>query len=218
NKPLKQVLQKPDTLGRLVNWYVALGEYDIKYEFRPAIKAQLLVDFVTECTPTKERAEKSEEGPSMKNFWVLYVDGSSSMDRSRARLVLISPNGWTLQYALRFRFKATNNEVEYEAMIKGLTLTKHLEVHRIRILCDSQLVVNEMNGEYGAKDEGRNKYLAKVRSLISKFDDCQFVKIPREENNRANMLSKLALVEEIPYMGNMFREDLTNPVCQKSMM
>ncbi|GAV81687.1 hypothetical protein CFOL_v3_25141, partial [Cephalotus follicularis] len=119
DKPLKQVLAKPDTSGKLIKWSVELGEYDVKFEARPVIKSQVLADFVGDNTPM----ERMEEDPSEneRGVWKLSVDGSSCITGSGARLVLTSPNGWTLEYALRFRFKATNNEAEWEALIAGLT-------------------------------------------------------------------------------------------------
>jgi hypothetical protein len=46
--PLKKVLQKPDLSGRLVNWAVELGQFDIEFHPRTAIKRQALVDFILE--------------------------------------------------------------------------------------------------------------------------------------------------------------------------
>ncbi|GAV86716.1 hypothetical protein CFOL_v3_30142, partial [Cephalotus follicularis] len=108
DKPLKQVLAKPDTLGRLIKWSVELGEYDVKFEARPAIKSQVLADFVGDNTPTECMEEDPSE--SERGIWKLSVDGSSCLTGSRTWLVLTSPDGWTLEYALRFKFKATNNE------------------------------------------------------------------------------------------------------------
>ncbi|GAV77949.1 hypothetical protein CFOL_v3_21417 [Cephalotus follicularis] len=101
--------------GRLIKWSVKLGEYDVKYEARPTIKSQVLVDFVGDNTPMKCMEEDSHENE--KGLWKLSVDGSSCVSGSGAGLVLTNPDGWTLEYALRFGFKATNNEVEWEALI-----------------------------------------------------------------------------------------------------
>ncbi|KAM2090852.1 hypothetical protein ACFX1T_029413 [Malus domestica] len=49
-----------------------------------------------------------------------------------------------MEYALRFKFKASNNEAEYEALITCLRLAKHLRVKRIDIFSDAQLVVNQI--------------------------------------------------------------------------
>ncbi|XP_077230110.1 uncharacterized protein LOC143863306 [Tasmannia lanceolata] len=67
-QPLRQILHCPDTSGRLVKWAVELSEFDIKYLPRPAIKAQVLADFIAECTmpdsdPGSEAALPSEAEP-----------------------------------------------------------------------------------------------------------------------------------------------------------
>ncbi|GAV86905.1 hypothetical protein CFOL_v3_30331, partial [Cephalotus follicularis] len=135
DKPLKQALAKPDTSGRLIKWSVELGEYDVKFKTRLAIKSQVLAYFVGDNTPM----ERMEEDPSENEMgiWKLSVDGSSCITDSGTGLVLTSPDGWTLEYALRFRFKATNNEAEWEALIARLTIAKHLEVQKIEASSDS---------------------------------------------------------------------------------
>ncbi|GAV57838.1 hypothetical protein CFOL_v3_01374 [Cephalotus follicularis] len=110
NKPLRQVLAETDTSGRLVKWFIELGEYDVRYEARPAIKSQVLADFMGNNTLTECMEDDSSENE--KGIWKLSVDGSSCVSRSGAELVLTSLDGWTLEYALRFGFKTTNNEVE----------------------------------------------------------------------------------------------------------
>ncbi|GAV65285.1 hypothetical protein CFOL_v3_08800, partial [Cephalotus follicularis] len=126
DKPLRQVLAKPDASGRLVKWFVKLGEYNVRYEVRPVIKSHILVDFVGDNTPTECMEDDSSE--EEKCMWKLSVDGSSCVSRSGAGLVLTSLDGWTLEYALRFGFKVTNNKAEWEALIAGLTIAKYLKV------------------------------------------------------------------------------------------
>ncbi|GAV65438.1 hypothetical protein CFOL_v3_08953, partial [Cephalotus follicularis] len=75
DKPLRQVLAKPDTSGRLIKWSVELGEYDVKFEARPVIKSQVLADFVGDNTPTECMEEDPSE--SERKIWRLPVDGSS---------------------------------------------------------------------------------------------------------------------------------------------
>ncbi|GAV68107.1 hypothetical protein CFOL_v3_11610, partial [Cephalotus follicularis] len=110
DKPLRQVLAKPDMSGRLAKWSVELGEYDVKFEARPVIKSQVLADFVGDHTLIECMEEDTFEDEN--GLWKLSLDGSSCITGSGARLVLTSPDGWTLEYALRFGFKATNNEAE----------------------------------------------------------------------------------------------------------
>ena len=76
--------------------------------------------------------------------------GSLNDGGSGASLILISPKGHLMHCALRFRFKASNNEAEYEALIKGLELAKEMKVELLEIFSDSQLVVCQINDEYQA--------------------------------------------------------------------
>ncbi|KAK3001139.1 hypothetical protein RJ639_021972 [Escallonia herrerae] len=94
DQPLGKVLQNPEASGRLVNWSVELGEFDIKYKLSVAIKAQALSDFIVECTvledpPWLVLSETSDP-------WILYVDGSSKVSGGEAGLILISPDKWAL--------------------------------------------------------------------------------------------------------------------------
>ncbi|GAV58100.1 RVT_3 domain-containing protein [Cephalotus follicularis] len=159
-----------------------------------------------------------EENPSEseKGMWKLSVDGSSCLTDSGAGLVLISPDGWTLEYALRFKFKATNNEAEWEALIAGLTIAKHLEVQRIEASSDSQLVVGLANGEYEAREELMIKYLAHFQGLKSAFEDLRIVKVPRAENVRAAQLSKLATAEELDKSQTVLVDYLERPTISQA--
>ena len=48
--PMKQVLHKPETSGRLMKWAIELSEFDIRYKPKTSIKGQVLADFVMEFT------------------------------------------------------------------------------------------------------------------------------------------------------------------------
>lgn len=50
----------------------------------------------------------------------MYVDGASNIRGSRIRVVMISLKGVQLKKSLRLGFRASNNEVEYKALISGL--------------------------------------------------------------------------------------------------
>ncbi|GAV80620.1 RVT_3 domain-containing protein [Cephalotus follicularis] len=125
---------------------------------------------------------KDDSSENEKGLWKLSVDGSSCISESGAGLALISPDGWTLEYVLRFGFKATNNEAEWEALITGLTITKHLEVKKIEVSSDSQLVVSLVSEKYEAREESMAKYLAHVQNLKSAFQEFGVLKVLRAEN------------------------------------
>ena len=64
NHPLRQIMQKPEISGRLVKWAIELGEFDIHYRPRTAIKGQAAADFVSELTPMKEDVEQVGPRPT----------------------------------------------------------------------------------------------------------------------------------------------------------
>ncbi|GKF31343.1 reverse transcriptase domain-containing protein, partial [Tanacetum coccineum] len=81
--------------------------------------------------------ESGRRTPQTMDF---VSDGSSCIDGSGAGLILTNPEGMEFIYALRFRFDATNNEAEYEALIAGLRIAEQMGVKNLQSNVDSQLV------------------------------------------------------------------------------
>ncbi|XP_077252367.1 uncharacterized protein LOC143891714 [Tasmannia lanceolata] len=134
-----------------------------------------------------------EHDPSIAEaLWEVHVDGSSNKAGCGAGLVLTGPDGFALDYALRFGFRASNNEAEYEALLAGMNLAVQTGAQRLKAYCDCQLVANQIQGIYEARDERMIKYLSQVRQLSSKFRSFEVVRIPRTDNTKADVLSKLA--------------------------
>jgi len=122
----------------------------------------------------------------------LHVDGSSSKQGSGVGIRLTSPTAEVLEQSFRLNFKATNNVAEYEALVAGLNLDRGLKIEKIRAFCDSQLVANQFNGEYIARDERMETYLTNVQNLAKNFDEFELTRIPRGENTSADALAALA--------------------------
>ena len=102
-----------------------------------------------------------------------------------------------MKHEVRLQYQTTNNEVEYEALIKGLELARSVEARSVLVLGDSQLVIGQENGTCEAKEERMKKYLSKVVRLVKKFKEIEFFQIPREENMEADALAKEASASEV---------------------
>ncbi|XP_024024279.1 uncharacterized protein LOC112092414 [Morus notabilis] len=212
NHPLTQALQKPETSGQLLKWLVELSQFDIKYVPRTAIKGQALANFLAEFShrlalTTPEGVETTE--------WKLYVDGASSESGSGVDVLLISPEGHKITSAVRFKFKASNNKAEYEALIAGLRLASHLKIERLSVLSDSQLVVGQVKEEYQARGEKMIAYLRKVKEELVKFKNYKILQIPRIKNANADALAKLASSRDSDTLGVVPIEELERPTIEE---
>ena len=188
---MKQILHKPETSRRLVKWAIELSEFDIRYKPRTTIKGQVLADFIMEFTwiePT-ETTQLVSDLP----IWRLSVDGAANAQGSGVRLIMTSPDGIDVEYALRFLFHASNNEAEYEAVIDGFNLTYSMEADQLEVCNDSQLVVKQIEDSYEAKGEKMIFYLKKVCELLKKLVRVLVRHVPRMENSRVDALAKLAM-------------------------
>ena len=97
------------------------------------------------------------------------MDGSANEGGSGTGLILVSPEGYRVHCALRFGFKASNNEAEYEALIAGLKLAKEMRVESLNICSDSQLFVCQVTNKYQARGEKLAAYLQKAKDLLNAF-------------------------------------------------
>ncbi|XP_074373822.1 uncharacterized protein LOC141714189 [Apium graveolens] len=188
DQPLKNIFHSPKASGRLIKWAIELGEFDIKYKPRTAIKAQALADFVVECTindqevggqeiitPEGGEKEKDEE-TTLKEYWL--------------------------------DFPTINNEAEYEALIAGLGLARAVKAKNLKVCGDSRLVVAQVNGEFEAKDETMAKYLRVVKGILTQFDEWYAEHIPREENTTEDALSRFASSEIKNYPRSIYFQEV----------
>ncbi|GJR81636.1 reverse transcriptase domain-containing protein [Tanacetum coccineum] len=76
----------------------------------------------------------------------------------------------------------------------GVRLARKMKVSGIEVKVDSKLVANQINGTYEATKESMIKYWAKAKEFISEFKTFSIENIPREDNQKADILSKLATV------------------------
>ncbi|GJZ77571.1 reverse transcriptase domain-containing protein [Tanacetum coccineum] len=159
---------------------------------QPIKQLQILANFIVEQPEEGSPDELMAEPEVLPEPWTLFTDGSSCVDGSGAGLILTNPEGAEFTYAMRFRFEATNNEAEYEALIAGLRIAEQMGVKNLQAHVDSRLMANQVNDSYIAKESGIVQYLNKVKTLAKSFKIFSIKQIPRSENKKADALSKIA--------------------------
>jgi ribonuclease HI len=93
-----------------------------------------------------------------------------------------------------FSQDSTNNVAEYTALVKALQwlLEKNLGSTKVEIKSDSQLIVNQLAGDYKVKSKRIMSLYKQVLLLKSKFQDIEIKWVPREENREADRLTNKA--------------------------
>ena len=76
--------------------------------------------------------------------WKVYVDGAANYRGFGVGLGLVSPERNTIENFLRLVFLATNNEVEYEALLVGITMVQKMGGKAVEMFSDSRLVVGQV--------------------------------------------------------------------------
>ena len=131
---VKYMLSMLILIGRIGKWILALLEFDLHYELVKAVKGQVMADFVTQHCSTVESLEVAP--------WRLFVDGSTCGEGAGIGIVLISPRGRKYEFSLLIIATSTNNQTEYEALVKGLELLIEIGADAIEVFGDSMLVIN----------------------------------------------------------------------------
>ncbi|PNX98240.1 gag-pol polyprotein [Trifolium pratense] len=190
--------------GRMLKWSVELSEFDIRYESRKALKAQALADFVAEMTPSTIPNSEADK-------WTIFVDGASNSAGAGAGIILENGAGTIIEVSVALSFPASNNQAEYEAFLADLRLAKDVGAREVKIFTDSQLVVSQVIGEYQAKNDHLQDYLRLVREMLALFDYIEVKHVPRGDNMRADIFSKLASTKKKGGNKSVIQEILPRP-------
>ncbi|XP_020216761.1 uncharacterized protein LOC109800386 [Cajanus cajan] len=206
---ISKVLGKPELAGRMMTWSVELSQFDITFESRGSIKAQCLADFINDLHPHDHFEEQ---------WWTLHVDGSSNRQGSGAGVILEGPKGITLEQSLRFRFKASNNQAEYEALLAGLRLAEDMGASKIKCRTDSKVVAEQVGGNFQVKDHIMMKYYHAYQKLKTSFQEVLVEHIPREDNTRADQLARLAATKKPGQLRTIIQQEIDQPSVESEMV
>ena len=110
----------------------------------------------------------------------MYFDGASNSKGAGAGAVVISKNGMHFPAYRKLNFDATNNVSEYKACILGLRLALDMDIRRLAVFGDSELVIKQSTEEYATRDTKLIPYRRCLVDLCQNFDYIEFNHIPRD--------------------------------------
>lgn len=131
---------------------------------------------------------------------IIYVDGGSRGNPGPAAGAYFIDS---VKSGGKFLGKATNNEAEYFAVILVLKKVKHLfgkekiAKMEFEIRSDSELLVNQLSGNYKVEEENLQKLFMEIWNLKIDFGEIKFVHIPREKNKEADKIVNQILDREL---------------------
>lgn len=88
---------------------------------------------------------------------------------------------------------ATNNVAEYQGLIAALQWAADRNMTSIAIKGDSQLLIEQMKGNYKVKNEGLKPLYLRARMLVMQIGDVSFEHVRREQNKEADRLSNVGM-------------------------
>jgi len=105
-------------------------------------------------------------------------------------------------HAYRLNFKCTNNVAEYEALLLGLKLLKTPGSAKVSILGDSDLIIQQMKGNFVTNDNRMRVYRTAATNILNAFIEFNLAKISRSHNIHAHSLATFASTCKLPFGPN----------------
>lgn len=99
-------------------------------------------------------------------------------------------------------------------MLAGLRLASDIEVRNLLVFVDSQLVANQIKGSYEARQPIIKLYLDKAKELLNGFKSYTIEHIRRNQNKKAEALSKLA---SMVFAHQLTKEVLVEVLAERSI-
>ncbi|XP_066317398.1 uncharacterized protein [Miscanthus floridulus] len=161
---LRDIVHNHDAVGWISKWALERMGHDIRYIPCTAIKTQALMDLISEWMEVQLLTLDITH-----EYWTMYFDGSIMAPGSGVGVVLISPDGSRLRYTICLHFLASNNTMEYKALIYRLRIAIKLGATQLYVHGDSELVVDQVMKESSCKSPLMVAYFQEVRKLEDKF-------------------------------------------------
>ncbi|CAM8928328.1 unnamed protein product [Rhodiola kirilowii] len=214
--PIKYILSRPVLSGRLAKWAMLLKQYDLVFVPQRATKGQAIADFFADH-PVPAEWEFSIDLPGEDIFyidvlppWQMFFDGAARRDGAGAGVVFVSPENHLLPFSFTLTQLCSNNMAEYQALLLGLQMARQISIDKMDIYGDSQLVINQVLGDYEVRKDDLIPYHRHATQLLSEFDSISIGHVPRSANKLADALANLAA-----NLALGAEETMSIPVCSR---
>lgn len=162
-----------------------LKTYRSYYGNRVNLDAPVKIISFNEFVP---RAEPMPIAGVMMEAAKLYTDGGSrgNPGASACAYVISNLDDTVVEKSGFFIGRTTNNQAEYQGLLRGLGRARDLGVKKLYVYMDSELVVNQINGFYKVKNLDLAPLKKEAEELAKAFEKVSFTHVPRELNKLAD--------------------------------
>lgn len=125
----------------------------------------------------------------------IFIDGAARGNPGPAGLgvVIKDENKKTIKEFYKYIGAATNNIAEYNALVYGLQEAHMLGAEEVALNLDSELVAQQLKGEFRVKDAKIKLLFDQAIHLINGFKKFEIIHIGREKNKEADKLANKAI-------------------------
>jgi len=118
----------------------------------------------------------------------LYTDGGSrgNPGHSAGAFVICKTDDNVVEKSGFYIGITTNNQAEYQALLKGLQRSAKLGVRKLNVFMDSELIVKQLKGLYKIKNKGLEPLYHQAKDLAADFEETSFTHVPRALNKEAD--------------------------------
>jgi probable phosphoglycerate mutase len=129
---------------------------------------------------------------------IAHIDGGARGNPGPAAygVVVRSADGKTLAELAKYLGIQTNNFAEYSGLIAALEYAKQQKFPALKVISDSELLVKQMNGQYGVKNPGLQKLFTRAKELVGSLDSFSIQHVLRSYNRDADRLVNAILDQE----------------------
>ncbi|KAM1283668.1 hypothetical protein ACFX13_027331 [Malus domestica] len=167
---IKYMLSKPMLTGRIGKWILALSEFSFQYVPQKAVKGQAIADFLAKYQESRDEVLNIPRTLEVTNVWIPPSQGVSGKEEWIQQEIKRVASLWITPWKLYF---------------DGAT--------EVEVFGDSELVINQLNGEFKCRHITMAGYYLAATQLLSYWDsEISVGHVPRGTNPAANEMAQLA--------------------------
>jgi ribonuclease HI len=89
------------------------------------------------------------------------------------------------EFAIPIQPTVTNNQAEYEALLRELQYLKEAKAISVEIYGGPELVIKQLSGQYECRNDILRNYYEECKEILKSFQLVLLQHIPREHNEEA---------------------------------